>query len=225
MLEQFIYIADMIGVTSCAISGVLVATRLRMDPVGIIVLAVVTGLGGGTARDMMMGATPVFWIVDNNYAYVSTVAAMFTVCWLKHMHRAPPYLLLILDAFGLAVFTIVGTQKALALGFSGPVAIAMGCITGVAGGMIRDLLTGQIPFVLQKEIYATASVLGGVLFVSCSYLEFPPILAMSIAISGTLLLRLSAIYWHLYLPVFASDRDVDTISHNDNLDLNGKSDS
>lgn len=207
MLEQFIYIADMIGVTSCAISGVLVATRLRMDPVGIIVLAAVTGVGGGTLRDMMMGATPVFWIVDNNYTYVITITAILTVFWLKHIHRAPPYLLIILDAFGLAIFTIVGAQKALALGFSGPVAIAMGCITGVVGGMIRDLLSGQIPFVLQKEIYATASILGGVLFVLCSYFEFAPILAMSIAISGTLSLRLSAIYWHLSLPVFASDRE------------------
>lgn len=207
MLEQFIYIADLIGVTSCAISGVLVATRLRMDPIGIIVLAAVTGIGGGTLRDMMMGATPVFWIVDNNYTYVITITAILTVFWLKHIHRAPPYLLLILDAFGLAIFTIVGAQKALALGFSGPVAIAMGCITGVVGGMIRDLLSGQIPFVLQKEIYATASVLGGVLFVLCSYLELPPILAMSIAISGTLSLRLSAIYWHLSLPVFTADRE------------------
>ncbi|PKH03484.1 hypothetical protein CXF72_05975 [Psychromonas sp. MB-3u-54] len=207
MLEQFIYIADMIGVISCAISGVLVATRLRMDPVGIIVLAAVTGIGGGTLRDMMMGATPVFWIVDNNYTYVITITAILTVFWLKHIHRAPPYLLLILDAFGLAIFTIVGAQKALALGFSGPVAIAMGCITGVVGGMIRDMLSGQIPFVLQKEIYATASVLGGVLFVSCSYLGFTPILAMSIAISGTLSLRLSAIYWHLSLPVFTADKE------------------
>lgn len=207
MLEQFIYIADMIGVTSCAISGVLVATRLRMDPFGIIVLAGVTGIGGGTLRDMMMGATPVFWIVDNNYIYVILITAFLTVFWLKHIHRAPPYLLLILDAFGLAIFTIVGAQKALALGFSGPVAIGMGCITGVVGGMIRDLLSGQIPFVLQKEIYATASILGGLLFVLCKYFEFTPILAMSIAISGTLSLRLSAIYWHLSLPLFAPDRE------------------
>ncbi|HEY7864998.1 MAG TPA: trimeric intracellular cation channel family protein [Psychromonas sp.] len=207
MLEQFIYIADMIGVSSCAVSGVLVATRLRMDPFGIIVLAGVTGIGGGTLRDMMMGATPVFWIVDNNYIYVILTTALLTVFWLKHIHRAPPYLLIILDAFGLAIFTIVGAQKALALGFSGPVAIGMGCITGVVGGMIRDLLSGQIPFVLQKEIYATASILGGVLFVLCSYFEFTPILAMSIAISGTLSLRLSAIYWHLSLPVFTTDRE------------------
>jgi uncharacterized membrane protein YeiH len=190
MLDKFIYIADMIGVISCAISGVLVATRLRMDPFGIIVLAGVTGIGGGTLRDMMMGATPVFWIIDNNYIYVILATAFLSVFWLKHIHRAPPYLLLILDAFGLAIFTIIGAQKALALGFSGPVAIGMGCITGVVGGMIRDLL-----------------ILGGVLFVGCKYFEFTPILAMSIAISGTLSLRLSAIYWHLSLPVFTTGRE------------------
>ncbi|MGB5444307.1 MAG: trimeric intracellular cation channel family protein [Psychromonas sp.] len=207
MLEKFIYIADMIGVISCAVSGVLVATRLRMDPFGIIVLAGVTGIGGGTLRDMMMGATPVFWIVDNNYIYVILITAFLSVWLLHQIQRAPPSLLLILDAFGLAIFTVIGAQKALSLGFSGPVAIGMGCITGVVGGMIRDLLSGQIPFVLQKDIYATASILGGVLFVLCKYIQFTPILAMSIAISGTLVLRLSAIYWHLSLPVFSSDKE------------------
>ena len=207
MLDKFIYIADMIGVISCAVSGVLVATRLRMDPFGIIVLAGVTGIGGGTLRDMMMGATPVFWIVDNNYIYVILITTILSVWLLHQIHRAPPYLLLILDAFGLAMFTVIGAQKALSMGFSGPVAIGMGCVTGVVGGMIRDLLSGQIPFVLQKDIYATASILGGVLFVLCKHMELAPILAMSIAISGTLLLRLSAIYWHLTLPVFSSDKE------------------
>lgn len=207
MLENFIYIFDLIGVIACAISGVLVATRLRMDPFGIMVLAGVTGVGGGTLRDMMMGATPVFWIVDNTYIYVILLTAAISVYWLHRIHRFPAYLLPILDAFGLAIFTIIGTQKALAFGFSGPVAIAMGCVTGVVGGMIRDLLSGQIPFVLQKEIYASASILGATLYVICHYFGFSPIIAMVIAMLGTLLLRLSAIYWHLSLPVFSDDRE------------------
>lgn len=207
MLENFIYILDMIGVIVCAISGVLVATRLRMDPFGIAVLAGVTGIGGGTLRDMMMGATPVFWIIDNTYIYVILASAAISVYWLHRIHRFPAYLLPLLDAFGLAIFTIIGAQKALALGFTGPVAIAMGCITGVAGGMIRDLLSGQIPFVLQKEIYATASILGATLYVICHYFEFGPIFAMMIAMLGTLSLRICAIYWHLSLPVFSDDRE------------------
>jgi uncharacterized membrane protein YeiH len=207
MLENFIYVSDMIGVIVCAISGVLVATRLRMDPFGIIVLAGVTGIGGGTLRDMMMGATPVFWIVDNTYIYVIIITAIISVYWLHRINRFPVYLLPIFDAFGLAIFTIIGAQKALALGFSGPVAIVMGCTTGVVGGMIRDLLSGQIPFVLQKEIYATASILGGILYVCCHYFGFSQIIAMIIAMFGTLTLRLCAIYWHLSLPVFNSDKE------------------
>lgn len=207
MLQNFIYIFDMLGTIACAISGVLVATRLRMDPFGIIVLAGVTAIGGGTIRDMMMGATPVFWILDNNYIYVILITALISVFWLHRLHRFPVYLLPILDACGLATFTVIGTQKALLFGFSGPVAIVMGCVTGVVGGMVRDLLSGQIPFVLQKEIYATASILGAVLYVVCSYFGLGPIVAMMIAMFGTLSLRLSAIYWHLSLPVFSSDHE------------------
>lgn len=207
MLDKFIYISDLIGMITCAISGVLVATRLRMDPFGISVLAGVTAVGGGTLRDMMMGATPVFWIEDNTYIYVILATAVLSVLWLHRIHRFPAYLLPIFDAFGLAIFTIIGAQKALIFGFSGPVAVVMGCITGVVGGMIRDILSGQIPFVLQKEIYATASILGGVLYVVCDYIELGPIFSMVIAMLGTLSLRLCAIYYHLSLPVFSNDRE------------------
>ena len=207
MLDNFIYISDLIGMITCAISGVLVATRLRMDPFGISVLAGVTAVGGGTLRDMMMGATPVFWIEDNTYIYVILITALLSVLWLHRIHRFPAYLLPIFDAFGLAIFTIIGAQKALMFGFSGPVAIVMGCITGVVGGMIRDILSGQIPFVLQKEIYATASILGGALYVLCDYIELGPIFSMVVAMLGTLSLRLCAIYYHLSLPVFSNDRE------------------
>ena len=206
MLQSFIYIFDMIGTIACAISGVLVATRLRMDPFGIIVLAGVTAIGGGSVRDILMGATPVFWINDNTYIYVILLTVLISVLWLQHIHRLSVFLLPIIDAFGLATFTIVGTQKALALGFSGLVAIVMGCVTGVVGGMIRDLLSSQTPFVLQKEIYASASILGGTLYVLCTYFSLASMIAMAIAMSGTLLLRLSAIYWKLSLPVFNAEK-------------------
>lgn len=206
MLQNFIYIFDMVGTIACAISGVLVATRLKMDPFGVIVLAGVTAIGGGSVRDMMMGATPVFWIIDNNYIYVILATVLISILWLHRIHRFSIRLLPIIDAFGLATFTIVGAQKALSFGFSGPVAIVMGCVTGVVGGMIRDLLSGQIPFVLQKEIYATASILGAILYVVCNYFGLEPMIAMAVAMSGTLLLRLSAIHWQLSLPVFSGKR-------------------
>jgi len=206
MLQNFIYIFDMIGTIACAISGVLVATRLKMDLFGTIVLAGVTAVGGGSVRDMMMGTTPVFWILDNTYLYVILITVLLSILWLHRMHRFSVYLLPIIDAFGLATFTIVGAQKALSFGFSGIVAVVMGCVTGVVGGMIRDLLSGRIPFVLQQEIYATASILGATLYVICSHFGLQGMIAMAIAMSGTLLLRLSAIYWKLSLPIFDDQR-------------------
>lgn len=204
-LDSFIYISDMIGVIACAISGVLVASRLRMDPFGMLVLAGVTGIGGGTLRDMMMGATPVFWVLDPDYIYVILVTAFVVALWLYNqgtMRRFSTYLLPVVDAFGLAIFTVIGTNKALMFGFSPSIAIVMGGITGVGGGMIRDVLAGQVPFVLRKEVYATASILGAVLYVTCREFEVDVIFSMLIAMIGTLSLRLSAIVWHLRLPIF-----------------------
>jgi uncharacterized membrane protein YeiH len=204
-IETSVYILDMLGVVACAISGVLVASRLRMDPFGMLVLAGVTAIGGGTLRDMLMGATPVFWIRDNNYIYVILTTAILMVLWLHNngtMRRFSTYLLPLVDALGLAVFTIIGTEKALSLGFSPVIAIVMGCVTGVGGGMIRDVLGGQIPFVLQKEIYATASILGAVVYVICDAIGENLIFSMLLAMAATLTLRISAIYRQLKLPVF-----------------------
>ena len=204
-VQELIYLLDMLGIVACAISGVLVASRLRMDPFGMLVLAGVTAIGGGTLRDIMMGATPVFWIRDNNYIYVILATASIMVLWLQNngtMRRFSTYLLPLVDALGLAIFTIIGTEKALMFGFSPTIAIVMGCVTGVGGGIIRDVLGGQIPFVLQKEIYATASILGAVIYVACETFNANPVAALLLAMLGTLSLRISAIYWRLSLPVF-----------------------
>nr|WP_180706048.1 trimeric intracellular cation channel family protein [Psychromonas sp. CD1] len=201
-MQNYIYMFDLLGTMSCAVSGVIIATRLRMDPFGILVIAAVTAVGGGSMRDIMMGATPVFWIHDNNYIYTIFLSVVVSVFLLRRLHKVPSYLLLMWDALGLSTFTIVGAQKAMLLGFSPLIVIAMGCVTGVVGGMIRDILTGQVPFVLQKEIYATASLFGGLLFVSCTYIGFEPFIVMIVAMSGALSLRLGALYWHLSLPIF-----------------------
>ena len=206
-LTTFVYISDMIGVVACAITGVLVASRLRMDPFGMVVLAGVTGIGGGTTRDMMMGATPVFWISDPNYIYVILTTVLIMALWLYNkgtMRRFSTYLLPVIDAFGLAIFTVIGANKALMYGFSPSIAIVMGAITGVGGGMIRDVLSGQVPFVLRKEVYATASILGSALYVVCNVFELNMIFSMIVAMLGTFLLRLSAIIWKLQLPIFTN---------------------
>src|ERR1051325_2093247 len=141
------YFFEHLAVCVCAITGVLAAKNKSVDLFGVVVLAVVTALGGGTLRDLILGTRP-FWLVDSSFVVTATLTAgvLFVVSRFWDM---PPSLLLVPDAFGLALFTVIGTQRALSLSATTTVAVMLGVITGVAGGMIRDLLTGEIPLVLR----------------------------------------------------------------------------
>ena len=180
-MSQWIYFFDLWGTAVFALSGALAAGRHRMDPFGVIVLASVTAVGGGSIRDALIGATPVFWIRDP---------------------KVPEYILPVADAFGLALFTVIGAEKALNMGLSGMIAVVMGLITGVGGGIIRDLLCRQVPMVLRTEVYATASIIGGIGYtVSLAY-GMGEKTALFLAMTSALFIRLSAIKWHLSLPAF-----------------------
>ncbi|MEQ8677617.1 MAG: trimeric intracellular cation channel family protein [Aggregatilineales bacterium] len=192
-IEPF-YILDLFGVAVFAITGALVAREKQMDIFGVIVVALVTAIGGGTLRDMILGRTPVFWVNDPTYIIVGAIVAVLTipVALLNLMPRRP---LLIADAFGLAVFTVIGTQTALDFGVSAFIAILLGVMSSVTGGIIRDVLSNQIPLILRKEIYATASLCGAVVYViflhDATFAPFATITGMMI----TLVLRLAAIRW------------------------------
>jgi uncharacterized membrane protein YeiH len=191
------------AVAVCAISGVLAASGQRFDLFGILVLATVTALGGGTLRDLCLGAYPIFWIQRPDYLLTALVAALLTFIAARFF-RMPHRLLLVADAFGLALFAIAGTQKALTLQPSGLIAILMGVITGVAGGVLRDVLRRQVPLVFRPEIYlyATAALAGSALLVGLRQ-WFPGFHQAPLAAMGlTLVLRLSAIGFKLRLPVF-----------------------
>ena len=202
LVEQIVYISDMFGPAVFAFSGVLVAGRLRMDGFGVMVLAAVTAIGGGTIRDMILGATPVFWVRDPLYIWVVIATALIGMWMVKLPRRMPWYVLPVADAFGLALFTVIGAQKALNFGTSGLIAVLMGTMTGVAGGMIRDVLAREVPMVLQKEIYATACIFGGILYTSSLYLGLAHIPAMLLSMLGVLVVRVIAIFRHLSLPSF-----------------------
>ena len=202
VVEQLVYISDMFGTAVFAFSGVLVAGRLRMDGFGVMVLAAVTAIGGGTIRDMILGATPVFWVRDPLYIWVVIATALIGMWMVKLPRRMPWYVLPVADAFGLALFTVIGAQKALNFGTSGLIAVLMGTMTGVAGGMIRDVLAREVPMVLQKEIYATACIFGGILYTSSLHFGLAHIPAMLISMLGVLLVRVTAIFRHLSLPSF-----------------------
>lgn len=188
------YILDLFGVAVFAITGALVAREKRMDIFGVIVVALVTAIGGGTLRDMILGRTPVFWVNDPTYIIVGTLVAILTIpiALLNLLPRRP---LLIADAFGLAVFTVIGTQTALDFGVTEFIAILLGVMSSVTGGIIRDVLSNQIPLILRKEIYATASLCGAVVYIIFQHdATFAPIATIS-GMIVTLALRLAAIRW------------------------------
>jgi uncharacterized membrane protein YeiH len=174
-----------------------------MDLFGVVVIGLVTALGGGTLRDLTLGADPVFWISDPTYIFVAATASILTFA-IARFREFPSGVLQVADAFGLAIFTIIGAQKALGFGTAPVIAVIMGIMTGVVGGMIRDILSGEIPLILQREIYATASLSGAVMFVALSRLTPNERLNISLAVLVTLGLRLAAIRWKLSLPVFPS---------------------
>lgn len=200
-MNDLLYWLDLFGTIVFSLSGALMAGRYKLDPFGVLVLASVTAVGGGTIRDVIL-QTPVFWVIQPLYLYVILATALFTIIVVRQPKLIPKRFLLVADALGLALFAVLGTQKALALGSPLPVAIVMGTITGVAGGMIRDVLCNVIPMILQKEIYALAATLGGGLFVVFHLLGWPENEATIAAILGALLVRLAAIYWRVSLPAF-----------------------
>lgn len=200
-MNELLYWLDIFGVIVFAFSGALMAGRYKLDPFGVVVLASVTAVGGGTIRDVILQA-PVFWVVQPRYLYVILATALLTIVLIRQPKRIPKRFLLISDALGLALFAVLGTQKSLELGAAIPVAIVLGTITGVAGGMIRDVLCNVIPMILRQEIYALAAMLGGGLFVLLQSLAWSKDNAMIAAISAALLLRLAAIYWQVSLPAF-----------------------
>ncbi|MCW0217002.1 MAG: trimeric intracellular cation channel family protein [Prosthecobacter sp.] len=187
----------------CAISGVLAAEGKRMDLFGAVVLALVTAVGGGTIRDLCLGVQPVFWIQAPDYVTTALVAAVGTFV-IARFFNLPDRALAVADAFGLALFGIVGTEKALLLGSPAVVSILLGIVTGVAGGILRDVLRSEIPWVLraEMELYATAVCFGAATFVLLRLWLPPSESHRYIGMAVILALRLIAMRWRLRLPTF-----------------------
>lgn len=195
------YFLDLFGTAVFAISGVLLAFRARMDAVGVIVLASFTAIGGGTIRDTIL-KLPVFWLNDNTYIWLIIATCLLTIWLINRANNIPWWILPVSDAIGLAFFAIMGTEKTLDHGFSPTVAVLMGAITGCGGGAIRDVFARIIPFIFQKEIYATACIAGSTFFCLLDYYHISRPYNFLISICIVLAIRLSAIKWNLSLPIF-----------------------
>ncbi|EGI25779.1 putative membrane protein [Escherichia coli TA206] len=203
---MLVYWLDIVGTAVFAISGVLLAGKLRMDPFGVLVLGVVTAVGGGTIRDMALDHGPVFWVQDPTDLVVAMVTSILTIILVHPLNHLPRWILPVLDAVGLAVFAGIGVNKAFNAGTGPLIAICMGVITGVGGGLIRDVLAREIPMILRTEIYATPCITGGIVHATAYYtFSISSETASMVGMVVTLLIRLAAIRWHLRLPAFAPD--------------------
>jgi uncharacterized membrane protein YeiH len=197
------HVLEHFGVAVAAVTGVLAARGKQVDLFGVIVLALVTAFGGGTIRDVVLGDHPVFWAKAPHFVYTATAAAVVTF-FLARTHEIHLRLLQVADAFALALFTIVGLVKALSFDAAPAIAIMLGVITGVAGGILRDLLLNEIPLVFRPDIYlyATAAFFGALLYIALQSARVDRLSNMVLSVAAILLVRLAGIQWKLALPVF-----------------------
>lgn len=199
--SMILYWLDLLGVAVFAISGVLAAGRKGMDWLGVLVIAALTAIGGGTLRDLLLNRHPIFWIVDTTYLLVIGAAALLTLLYVRW--RAPPgKLLLFADAAGLALFTLAGAQVAEAAGLSPIIVVLMGTMTGAAGGVLRDILCAEIPLILRRDIYATAAIAGASLYLFAQILGMERGWAFCLGMLVVVLLRIHAILRGWRLPTF-----------------------
>lgn len=198
-LATVIALLDWLGLAVFAVTGALVASRKQMDIVGFVMFGTVTGIGGGTLRDVLLGKLPVFWVKQPSVLAVCIVASAITY-FLAHIPQSRLKLLMWLDAVGLALYAVTGAETALAAGAPALVAVTMGVITATAGGIIRDLLGGEESIILRPEIYVTAALLGAIVFVAAMRAGVAVSVASIAGFAAALALRGLALAWHLTLP-------------------------
>ncbi|PLX82423.1 MAG: hypothetical protein C0616_02085 [Desulfuromonas sp.] len=196
---NMLYLLDLIGTAAFAASGAWMGVRRHMDLFGVLVLGVVTAVGGGTLRDLLLGDVPPFCLQDEAYIYIALAAAL-VVFARREAFKAFERPLLYLDAIGLGTFVVIGTTKALDfhLGLLG--AVLMGVMTGTAGGVVRDVLANQVPLILRREIYASACIAGGLLLALLNETAVPRPVAALIAAATVIVIRLLAIRFDWSLP-------------------------
>ncbi|WP_203258546.1 trimeric intracellular cation channel family protein [Hyunsoonleella ulvae] len=193
------YTLDILGTIAFAISGVLVAFHKKMDVFGILIIAFVTAVGGGTLRDLLIGNTPVSWMLDMNYTYAILTSAVFAIIFRKKINYLRTSLFLF-DTIGIGLYTVVGIEKGLNANLHPIICIALGTMTASFGGVIRDILCNEIPVIFRKEIYATACILGGLAYFVL--IEFPIKTDFVFIISGLVVIvcRLLAVKFKIMLP-------------------------
>lgn len=193
------YTIDILGTIAFAISGVLVAINKKMDLFGILIIAFVTAVGGGTLRDLLIGDTPVSWMKDMTFSYVIMASAIFAMVFRSKINYLRTSLFLF-DTIGIGLYTVVGIDKGLNAGLHPIICIALGTMTASFGGVLRDILCNEIPVIFRKEIYATACILGGITYFMLRMLPIQDNWVFIIAGSVVIAIRLLAVKFKIALP-------------------------
>jgi uncharacterized membrane protein YeiH len=202
-----LHVIFVVAIAAEAMTAALAAGRRRMDWFGVCVLAVVTALGGGTMRDTLLGHYPLSWVADPNLLLIAAGAALVTIALARFMETLRwPFL--ILDALGLVVFTIIGCNVAIEMGQHPIIVIVAGMITGIAGGIIRDVLCNDVPLVFSGELYATVSIVSGALYYLGVMAGFPLEAVTIVAIVVGFTLRVLAILFNWSMPKFIYDKEL-----------------
>jgi len=196
---NIMYILDLIGTAAFAASGAWVGVRKHMDLFGVLVLGVVTAVGGGTLRDLLLGDIPPFSLKDESYIYIAIVVSLIVFAN-RVQFKTFEKPLLYFDAIGLGTFVVIGTTKALDFHMGLLGAILMEVMTGTAGGVIRDLFANQVPLIFRREIYASACVAGGLLLVALETVGTARPIAALLSAGTVILVRLLAIHYNWALP-------------------------
>jgi len=191
--------ADYAGTCAFAISGTISASQKKLDLFGAAFIGFVTAIGGGTIRDLLIGNTPVSWIKSFDYFILIICSVIFTFIFFKKVLKLKQTLFLF-DTIGIGVFTVIGINKALLFGLSDPICMVMGLSSAVIGGVIRDTLCNDVPLIFHKEIYATACIAGGSLYLLLEHFEVNVIFSQLAAISTIIIIRLIAVKFNLSLP-------------------------
>ena len=192
-------LADILGTVAFAISGVLVAIDKRLDLFGVLIIAFVTAIGGGTLRDLLIGNTPVTWIQDLTYVIVIPITVALAILFskqLKFLRRS----LFLFDTIGIGLYTMVGIEKGLEASLAPVICIALGTMTASFGGVLRDILCNEIPVVFRREIYATACIAGGGLYFLLTVLNTPEKIAYAIGVLAVIAIRICAVKMNIRLP-------------------------
>lgn len=197
--DILLYILDMIGVIACAIAGTLLAQHKGFDIAGCILVAMVNAIGGGTLRDMALDRHPLFWMTDINYLIVITLTSLIVQVFF-HLYQKIDNALKLFDAIGLAAFSVIGFKVALAQDMMPVIAIMMGVWTAILGGLLRDMICNEIPLLLQREIYITASIAGSVIYLLLDYFGINARLNEFVMLGVIFSVRMLALRFDWHLP-------------------------